>query len=294
MRISGVQDADPKELIGSIVHETFLAFELDSRGKILNRILDGLMDQRIGISPGEAERIEAELPRSAVVDAEIVRKLKYLSTTHLIPIQIHRKQRTEKMSIAECEVVLSKRSDRTPFKTIYEILARYYEANNGPKYEEIVNKFQKVGFRVSREQYAQLIEIQINSQDATKALQTYAAAKERYSFPSFCLYKALPMKLIKLLIEADRTEEAMDFLEANKRAGVTAIADNSKLHKERTLFQLLSHYRKSDAPDKAVELWMKLEIANAVPKNPEFLIQLGLYLKKMNLEVPFRIPSHDR
>lgn len=261
--------------------------------KILNRILDGLMDQKISISSSEAERIETELKRSAIIDTEIVRKLNYLSTTRLKPIQIHRKQRTEKMSIAECESILSKLDDRTPFRIIHEILARYYEVNNSPKYEEIINKFQKIGFLMSREHYAQLIELQINGQDATKALRTYAVAQEKYAFPSFCLYKELPMKLIKLLIEADRTEEAVNFLEANKRAGVTAVADNSKQHKDRTLFQLLSHYRKSDAPGKAVDLWMKLEIANAVPKNPEFLIQLGLYLKEMNIEVPFIIPTRS-
>lgn len=252
------------------------------------------MDQGIGISRNQVEQIETELQRSATANTEISRKLLYLSTTILKPIQIYRKKRTEKMTIAECESILTRLDGRTPFKTIHELLARHYEENNYQKYEEIINKFKQSGFRLSRENYAQLIELQINADDASKALETFAIAQKKYSFPSFCLYKNSPIKLIKLLIEADRTEEAADFLEANKRAAVTAVANNSGSYKERILLQLLSFYRKQDAPDKAVELWMKLEMVNAVPKNPEFLIQLGLYLKKMNVDVPFRIPKHER
>lgn len=188
-------------------------------------------------------------------------------------------------AIAVNEVMLSRFGAKTSFKVVAQLLQNYYMDNNCVKFEQLLNEFMSKNFKMNKEIHAQLIELQINAKQPMRALDSYANARQQYVMPKFCLYGDLPLKLTQQLIESDHVTEAVDFLHTNRFAIKSKYANG---YAERILFALFKQYRTSDEPGKVLDLWRKLNNANAIP-NDEFTKQTRSYLKTYNIDLPMKV-----
>ncbi|KAL5281307.1 LRPPRC family protein [Megaselia abdita] len=74
---------------------------------------------------------------------------------------------------------------------------------------------------------------------------------------------------------------------------VEATANINYIDRNLIFFNLLQRYQKENDPQKALNLWTKMQEENIVPTDT-FLIRLSNFLKENNMEVPFAIPNTQK
>lgn len=271
----GQLSVDGSDMAGAILHETLKSYDANLKEDVVDKLFDCFQSHKMLVSHQQGLQIVSHIME--LYSPKLISKLDTLIDM------------TEKPTAAQStptavhEAMVIKYGARTSLKVVAQLLKNYYLENNCTKYEQLLDQFTSTtNFTLSRENYAQLIELQINAKQPTKALEWYAKARQQYAMPSFCLYSDLPIKLTEQLIEQDLVTEAMEFLQQNRFA---VRAEYASEYPQRVLFKLLKQYRNNDEPEKASALWQKLSDFNAIP-NREFTKQSQNYLKKKNIDLP--------
>lgn len=271
MWISGNSNAIPVDMLGEIIFQTTMSVDHADRVKAVDAILQGLSDQGIGISINLAEKLHNDLYKisDGNIPTEISGKLKYLSTTALIPKPVEQKRRT----------VQSSEATYKRFNSMHEQLKKCYEENNLIEYDHLLEIFSDQGFQANQITYSQLIKLQINAGYFIRAVETFENALAVNFSKGFYLGGKEVIQFVAHLIENGKTKEALKVLDINKGSSRAP-----QYYVERQLFALLDYYKEQNKLNEATDLWIKLNEHRALARK-EFKAGFRKKLREMNVKV---------
>lgn len=216
--------ANQAEILGQIVYDAVVHFK-QNREEILLKILNGLVDQGLSISNGQAERIQEKIGES--LTPEISTLLGKLTTGDLEPIPLEKKGRTtgiQNMDVHSLENFirnLEEKGENT--KNLKKhLLVTAIRSKDVAKTEEIIGRLEEEGYILTSGVYAQLIDLYSATDNLDKAIETYQKIKVKE--PEFVLDDMKTIKMMQLYVDRGNFDETLKFLEENKK--VEAKEDN--------------------------------------------------------------------
>lgn len=212
------------DVVGDYILDAQRYFK-SNRLEVLQKILQGLVDQGISISNTKAEMIQNRFGET--LNAEISTLLGKLTSgdLELVPFEKQRSQQRGSTSFDSYDVdVIERRIARLEEKGEQtkglkrHLLVATIRAKDVTKTEQVIERLKEEGFVLSSGVYAQLIELYASSDKLEEALRTYKLVRE--TDPEFAID---PIKLIiiaQAFVNADRIDDGVKFLEENKRSEI--------------------------------------------------------------------------
>ena len=206
------------EVIGDLVMDLVFFFKTDLVEN-LQPVLQRLVDEGLSISNYKAERIQDRLGEN--LTAEISTLLGKLASGELEPIEIER-QRAPRifnngaMDSEGIERIITRMEEKgeNTKGLKRQLLVSAIRSRNIEKTEEIVERLKAEGYILTSGVYAQLIELYASSDKLEQALE--ACKKIREIDPEFSLDEVKTIKVAHAIVNADRIDDAIKFLEENK------------------------------------------------------------------------------
>lgn len=206
------------EILGQIVYDIVVYFRND-RVEILENVLKGLVDQGLSISSSQAEKIQDKL--GSELTTEISTLLSKLTSGDLEPIAAEKSNNKGNsigyMDIAQIERLITtvegKGENAKSLKR--HLLSACFKSKDLNKTEEIINKLKDEGYVIATGVYAQLIELYCHHSKLDQAISVLNDIKSKE--PDFILDDMKTIKIVSLLIDEDKIDEALNILESNKK-----------------------------------------------------------------------------
>lgn len=239
-----LENASPKSnlkanILGQIVLDAAIHFKVN-RVEVLQNILAGLVEQGLTISSSKAELIQERIGES--MTTEMSTMLGKLTTGELEPAIVD-KQRTSRtggivnMDVAGIERLIQRFEEKgentKPLKR--QLLVSAIRSKNIEKTEAIVERLKAEGYILTSGVYAQLIDLYASADNLEKAVEVFDHIKKTDT--EFSLDDVKTIKIAQLYVNQDRVEDAVKFLEANKREN---IPENRPFNYNSTCWRLLN------------------------------------------------------
>ncbi|XP_063702468.1 leucine-rich PPR motif-containing protein, mitochondrial [Culicoides brevitarsis] len=203
------------EMLGKLVFDAAAYFK-NNRAEMVHKILEGLVNQGLTISNNQATRIEEKM--GADLTPEISTMLGKLSTGELQPTAIERPSKSGMLrSSAELEQLIKTLetktdSDTTKFKS--QLLFSLIRENKVEKLEACIEKLTSDGFVMNGGLCAKISEVYAINGNLEKAVETVNKIKQKE--PDFTLDRLKSVRIAQLYLDADRSDDAIKFLEMYK------------------------------------------------------------------------------
>lgn len=204
------------DIIGDLVADVMFTVRTDPV-EMMQNILQRLVDQGLSINNYKAERIQNKLAEN--MTAEISTLLGKLTSGELEPIEFEKQKMRSSNTTMDTEKIerliqnLEEKGENTKgLKRM--LLVSAIRSRNIEKSEEIIERLKAEGYILSSGVYAQLIELYASADKIEQALDAYKKIRE--TDPEFHLDEIKSVKVAQAFVNADRVEESIKFLEANK------------------------------------------------------------------------------
>lgn len=262
------------DILGQIVLDAAVHFKTN-RAEVVQKILEGLVEQGLSISSGRAEKIQERIGEE--LNSEISTLLGKLTTGELEPVPIE-KTRSRVGGVATMDVEslerlitkLEEKGDNTKGLK-RQLLVTCIRNKDIVKTEEIITRLEAEGYKLTSGVYAQLIDLYAAFDKLDEAVLTYKKIVDKD--PEFILDDTKTIKLAQLYANADRFEDAVKFLESNKKE---AVPDERGFNYNTTCWRLLNSVAEKGKTKEVQMLFDALLIHNyIIPNN----ILLGPLIK---------------
>ncbi|CAO1333276.1 unnamed protein product [Diamesa serratosioi] len=262
------------DILGQIVLDASIHFK-SNRAEVVQKILEGLVEQGLSISSGKAEKIQERIGEE--LNSEISTLLGKLTTGELEPVPIE-KTRSRAGGVATMDVEslerliakLEEKGDNTKGLK-RQLLVTSIRNKDIVKTEEIITRLEAEGYKLTSGVYAQLIDLYSAFDKLDEAVLTYKKIIEKE--PEFILDDTKTIKLAQLYANADRFEDAVKFLESNKK---DAVPDERGFNYNTTCWRLLNSIAEKGKTKEVQMLFDALLVHNyIIPNN----ILLGPLIK---------------
>lgn len=205
------------EVLGQFVLDA--VYKLPNSADVAQRILSALVEQGLSMSKFHAQRIQERLGSS--LTPELSTLLEKLTAGDLEPVPYEsRASRVNYSDISADQLeklIQRKEANGENTKGLYRtLLLTYFKANDVTKSEELLAKLEATDFVFTSGVYAHLIELYCNSNDLEKALAVHQKIISKE--PDFELDDLKKIKIVQQFVINDRIDDAIQFLNANKRA----------------------------------------------------------------------------
>lgn len=171
-------NAGQAEVLGQIVLDAAQHFKVD-RVVVLQKILEGLVEQGLSISNNQAEKIQEQMGESLTADISTL--LGKLSTGELEPIEIAKGKMTSAMSmdVDSLERMIKNLDDKgeNTKGLKRQLLVVSIRNKDVPKTEELIGRLEADGFILTSGVYAQLIDLYTSTENIDGAIKTYNKIK---------------------------------------------------------------------------------------------------------------------
>uniref|UniRef100_A0A182QIP6 Uncharacterized protein n=1 Tax=Anopheles farauti TaxID=69004 RepID=A0A182QIP6_9DIPT len=217
------------ETIGALIFDAVSTFKTD-RVEMMQRILTGLVNQGLSISNGMAERIQERM--GSEMTAEISSMLSKLAAGDLEPIEVERtpnatgQARQGRPPIASLSVPQLERlvADLEACKenansVKSQLIRSVIRSNDLAKTNEVLQKLEAENFIISPGVYGLVIELYATNGKVEEAFELLKSVKAKQ--PDFTLDRVKVVRLAQSLLEAERFEEALQFLQENAATAAT-------------------------------------------------------------------------
>lgn len=197
------------EEIGRIVYDTLIILDPDKLAPTTYRILKGMVMHGLTISQRQAERIKDLLHVHCTND--ILGMLNKLASEQLIPVPLNRHQYRLRQSSETLENQLAKGTRHTQLL----LLDAYKHEGKLDQYEKLLHQLEGENFKISKHWYAYWIEMKADASDLDTILQTLTEIQVKY--PDFFMNSIVSIKIASLMIDKNRFDDALLFLEKSWR-----------------------------------------------------------------------------
>uniref|UniRef100_A0A1L8DH78 Putative bicoid mrna stability factor n=1 Tax=Nyssomyia neivai TaxID=330878 RepID=A0A1L8DH78_9DIPT len=228
-----------QESLGQLVYEVAIYFRKDNN-QILSQVLEGLVQQGLSISSRQAERIQEKLGSELTV--EISKSLGLLASGDLEPVALEEGAKRQggvgQMSVAQLEKFIEQadaKGENSKGLKRY-LLAACFRSKDLKKTEEVIQRLESEGYTFTTGIYAQLIDIHTHHENVDRALEIYAKTKAKE--PEFQLDNLKTVRVAALLLNQERVDDAVDFLQKNKKSEVQG--DNQVFNYRTTCWRMLN------------------------------------------------------
>lgn len=222
-----VDTADPEQtsqqavVLGQIILDVLVHIR-KGRVPILTTILKGLVAQGLSITNAQAEKIQERL--GSELTTEISQLLGQLAAGDLEPVPVekgaNRPSGFAQLSVEQLEKLIQQQDAKGENSRGLKrfLLSALIKTKDVPKVEAAMARLETEGYVMTSGVYAQLIDLYSQQDLAEKALQTFK--KIRTKEPDFALDDFKVIRLVSLLVANGKVDEALQFLEENKKAEI--------------------------------------------------------------------------
>lgn len=206
-------DARRSDDLGSTIYSTLIELDPEERDATILAILKGLVDEGVTISSKYFEQIKCVIgPSITKVMSNCLDQLasgklelKPIERPHL---KIHtRSERWE-------AVVSNNKTPSTAFRQI-GLLKAYHREREDAKFEQLFEQLETENASIPPVMYERLMILKLEAKDVTKAVEIYDKYKAQN--PAFFLFHDNVMRIVSLLIDEDKFDDALQFLAKTKR-----------------------------------------------------------------------------
>ena len=262
------------DILGQIVLDASMHFKIN-RAEVVQKILEGLVEQGLSISSGKAEKIQERIGEE--LNSEISTLLGKLTTGELEPVPIEKsRSRTGGVATMDVESLerliakLEEKGDNTKGLK-RQLLVTCIRNKDIVKTEEIITRLEAEGYKLTSGVYAQLIDLYSAFDKLDEAVLTYKKILEKE--PEFILDDTKTIKLAQLYANAERFDDAVKFLESNKK---DTVPDERGFNYNTTCWRLLNSVAEKGKTKEVQMLFDALLVHNyIIPNN----ILLGPLIK---------------
>nr|XP_040237035.2 leucine-rich PPR motif-containing protein, mitochondrial [Anopheles coluzzii] len=222
-------EAVQAETMGNLIYDAVGAFKTD-RVEMVRKILTGFVNQGLSISNGLAEKIQERM--GSEMTADISSMLSKLAAGDLEPIELERKpaqgQQRQKTPIASLSVpqlerlvadLEARKENANAVKS--QLIRSVIRSNDIDKTREVLQKLEGENYIVSPGVYGMMIDMLATNGKLEEAFEQLKAVKAKQ--PDFQLDRVKVVRLAHSLLEAERFDEALAFLQTNAPTAATAV-----------------------------------------------------------------------
>ncbi|XP_017471472.1 PREDICTED: leucine-rich PPR motif-containing protein, mitochondrial isoform X2 [Rhagoletis zephyria] len=225
------------DVVGSVLNDVCTYFRRN-RIEVLDNILSALVKEGLPISNTNASRISDRL--NSEMTTKISENLAKISSgkLELIPLQNAepRKRSLDSLTVEELE----------------RFIANIEAKGNLDKTLQVIAKLEAEKFTIPIGIWAQLIDLYAMENKTVEALELYAKIKARDN--QFVLDNLKTVNIAKLLIVEERFEEALEFLDRNKKSELIAETEGSFSYTS-TVWRLLNTIAEAGNAEKLQQLF---------------------------------------
>lgn len=209
---------EESNFVGQVVIDAYLSSRGD-RIDMLQKLLRELEEQGMSMSTTRATRISQIIASS--MTPEISELLGRLSSGELELVPLKKpagyNRSLDAMGFEEIERFIANveaRGENASNLKRY-LLSSCFRSKNLSRCLEVMEKLEKENFNFQSGIYAQLIDLYIHHHRLSEALELYKKLKDNDS--AFVLDNTKTIRTVDLLLKEDRLDEALNFLESNKK-----------------------------------------------------------------------------
>uniref|UniRef100_A0A0A1WFA5 Leucine-rich PPR motif-containing protein, mitochondrial n=1 Tax=Zeugodacus cucurbitae TaxID=28588 RepID=A0A0A1WFA5_ZEUCU len=252
------------DIVGAVLNDVCTYFRRNSV-EILGNILPRLVKEGFTISNKNAARISERL--SSELTTEISENLGKLSSGDLelsaLKTAEPRKRSLDSLTVDELERFIAnveaKGENANNLKR--QLLNACFRAGNLEKTLQVIAKLEAENYTIPTGIWAQLIDLYAIEGKTAEALEQYEKIKTKDT--EFLLDNLKTVHITKLLIDEERFDEAIKFLERNKKAELVSDADGSFSYTS-TVWRLLNTLAEAGSADKLQQLFDTLVGGNYI------------------------------
>lgn len=215
------QTSQQADVLGQIIIDVLVHYR-KGRAEIVAQILHGLVAQGLSITNAHADKIQNRL--GSELTTEISQLLSQLAAGDLEPIQLDKEaNRTSAfahLSVEQLEKLIEQQDAKGENSRGLKryLLSALFKAKDLPKTESVVAKLEAEGYVMTGGVYAQLIDLYAQQEQADKGLDTFNRIRSKEL--DFTLDDFKVVRLAGLLIANKKVDEALKFLELNKKTEI--------------------------------------------------------------------------
>ncbi|XP_058057678.1 leucine-rich PPR motif-containing protein, mitochondrial [Anopheles bellator] len=219
------------DTLGCMIYDVLTTFKSE-RTEAIQRILTGFVNQGLSISGAMAEKIQERM--GSEMTAEISSMLSKLAAGDLEPIEVERpvaggsfRQRppSANLSVPQLERLIgeleSRKENANGLKS--QLIRAAVRSNDTAKVSEVLQKLESENYVVSPGIYGQMIELYATSGKLEEAFDLLQRVKAKQ--PDFVLDRIKVVRVAQGLLEAERFEDALRFLQDNAPQEVAQSVD---------------------------------------------------------------------
>lgn len=281
------------DFVGQIVLDAYGYFRND-RLVVLDQILTELVQQGLSMSRKHASRLSELL--GSQMTPNISELLGKLSSGQLEPVELKNsssyRRSVETMTVEELERLIerieAKNESANNLKKI--LLIACFRSKNLTKTLQVIEKLESEDYKLNDGVWAQLIELYTHHAKLTEALELYEKLKKNN--PDFIIDNIKTIRVVGLLLEEDRFDEALSFLERNKKPQLLSDDETSSNYIS-TIWRVLNKLAEKGDDEKLQKIFDALINGNYVlPKNVILGPLVKVHLVRDNLQKAMEVFEH--
>ncbi|XP_053666609.1 leucine-rich PPR motif-containing protein, mitochondrial [Anopheles marshallii] len=227
-------EAVQAETMGNLIYDAVSTFKTE-RVEVMEKILTGFVSQGLSISNNMAEKIQERM--GSEMTAEISGMLSKLAAGDLEPVELERspaqsQQRTKplisSLSVPQLErLVVDLEARKENSNTVKSQLIRsVIRSNDIAKTKEVLQKLESENYVVSPGVYGLAIDMFATNGKVEEAFELLASVKSKQ--PDFSLDRVKIARLTHSLLELERFDDALRFLDENAPTATEPTNDESQ------------------------------------------------------------------
>ncbi|XP_052871325.1 leucine-rich PPR motif-containing protein, mitochondrial-like, partial [Anopheles cruzii] len=220
------------DTLGCMIYDVLTTFKSE-RTEAIERILTGFVNQGLSISGAMAEKIQERM--GSEITAEISSMLSKLAAGDLEPIEVERsaaggsfRQPSANLSVPQLERLIgeldSRKENANGLKS--QLIRAAVRSNDTAKVGEVLHKLESENYVVSPGIYGQVVELYATSGKLEEAFDLLRRVKAKQ--PDFVLDRIKVVRVAQGLLEAERFEDALRFLQDNAPQEAAQRADSEQ------------------------------------------------------------------
>ncbi|KAL7040341.1 hypothetical protein ACKWTF_000363 [Chironomus riparius] len=208
------------DIVGSFVVDAVLNIR-NNKVEAIQKILEGLAEQGLSMSSSKAEIVQNRIGEQ--MTNELSALLAKLTSGELEPIPLEKRQNKFSNANLKPEALeriinrLDEKGENTKGMK-KQLLIQSIRSRDLEKTEKLIEKFKQEGYTLSNGVYALLLELYASNNKADEAFKIFNQIKAEDK--DFELDDVKTIKLMQALVNNEKIDEAIKFLEANKRAEI--------------------------------------------------------------------------
>uniref|UniRef100_A0A182VTL9 Pentacotripeptide-repeat region of PRORP domain-containing protein n=1 Tax=Anopheles minimus TaxID=112268 RepID=A0A182VTL9_9DIPT len=222
------------ETMGNLIYDAVSTFKTE-RVDVMEKILTGFVSQGLSISNNMAEKIQERM--GSEMTAEISAMLSKLAAGDLEPVELDRtpaqglarmKTSISSLSVPQLERLIddleARKENANAVKS--QLIRSVIRSNDIAKTKEVLQKLESENYVISAGVYGLVIDMFASNGNVEEAFEQLASVKAKQ--PDFTLDRVKVVRLAHGLLERERFDDALRFLEEHAPSTAEPVKDDSQ------------------------------------------------------------------